>query len=673
MLRRFLAKLTSDSKQGKGNTPQWVAKNQHVTNNMNEIQLLNGHTDIIRALVRIDSSSFASASDDCTIIIWNVDTGEAHMRLVGHTSTITCMLLVSRNTLISGSADRSLIIWDLTTGTASKVIPDCHQGSVKCLLRLDSVSFMSAGNDKHLNIWKTSGELVDLIERNEQENLNCVLMISNNRVVTAGNSAEMVVYSLIEKRCISLLVAHREPVRCLINLNANMFVSASIDGQIVVWSTTTLMALHEFNFHKTYINSDHVYIYNVHQLVKLSEQYLAACIGSGYTIYKIGDKNAEIVMECLNAHSATVLAIAPLYYGTALVTSSADTTIRFWGSKLEFQFRTPPVPKPTSTADSKSPSSSSSKSIFSSGSSRSSKSSKSDSAAVGSDGPRGAHSDPRYDIKYVPMEKSVERSSVSSFLTATLLDSDKPSVGVYPPRLIGDVCCHSDQVNIILPLSPFSFASASGDGSIVIWRDGRVQSAFRGELSVASLRQWHTKQIEMSILEATTSHYTSSEAKYSLSGSASSLDEFAPRNPTRDFLAFDPKSLSNSQNSLPSNPASILPPNANGSTNTSPTSTTTPSMPSLDTNTAWNTNSQSAVSSPRSLTNDRPGSGKITPLASNTTLPPRVSVRVPPYIADNAYYLFYELNFSLEQVQEALLAEGNSEAIVVAALAELQQ
>lgn len=56
MLRRFLAKFTSDSKSGRGNAPQWTTKNQHVTNNMNEIQLLDGHTDIVRALVRIDAS-----------------------------------------------------------------------------------------------------------------------------------------------------------------------------------------------------------------------------------------------------------------------------------------------------------------------------------------------------------------------------------------------------------------------------------------------------------------------------------------------------------------------------------------------------------------------------------------------------------------------------------------
>ena len=593
---------------------------------------------------------------------------------------------------------------------------------------------MSAGNDKHLNIWKTSGELVDLIERNEQENLNCLLMISNKRVVTAGNSAEMVVYSLAEKRCVSLLVAHREPVRCLINLNASMFVSASIDGQIVVWSSMTLTALHEFNFHKTYINTDHVYIYNVHQLVKLSDQYLAACIGNGYSVYKIAEKSAECVMECLNAHSATVLAIAPLYYGTALVTSSADTSIRLWGSKIEFQFRPPPMRQPPPPTGTTHPSGSQTPQKGPSSTPKG-KPSKNDPNA----GDPSKAVDPRFDIKYVPPEKTVERNSVSSFLTSTLLDSDKPSVGIYPPRLIGDVCCHSDQVNIILPLSPFSFASASSDGGIVIWRDGRVQSAIRGELSIMSLRQWHTKHTEMSILEATTSHYASSEAKYSLSGSSSSLPQHhqqqhqgqlrqqqllhsgaMARSPSTDFVVFDSPSNNTSPTSTTTNiPHTAATPSPSSTHSTispvlsvdslatllSPPGSNPPIPPLQQQQQQQQQRQQyggSSLASPRSPrehqratsagstgSSSTPGSAKFFHTASSSNIPtastllppanqpgvyvPKVHVRVPPYIADNAYYLFYELNYSLEQVQQALLADGNSEAIVVAALAELQQ
>lgn len=659
---------------------------------------------------------------------------------------------------------------------------------------------MSAGNDKHLNIWKTDGELIDLIERNEQENLNCVLMISNKRLVTAGNGAEMVVYSLIEKRCVSLLLAHREPVRCLVSLNSTMFASASIDGQIVIWSSVTLTQIHDLNYHKTYINADHVYMYNVHQLVKLSEQYLAACIGCGFTVFKISEKAAECVMECLNAHSATVLSIAPLYYGTALVTSSADTTIRIWGSKVDFQFRPPPASKPnapnpnqnektqgSNSKDSKHTSSSASSRSKSSKSETNSKQASSSSESSHRDasgtkdnaamGTNAIPADPRIDAKYVPAEKTVERSSMSSLLT--LLDSEKPSVGTYPPRLLGDVCCHSDQVNVILPLSPFSYASASSDGGIVIWRDGRVQSSFRTDWAISSLKQWHTKQFEMGILEATTTQYASAEAKYSLNGSESSLGERSmfSNNPTNaqtnnNFQNFQNFPTPGASNAVPShlstngstgsnsttismlgrtpytretnsfdlnrspstdivpsgafdsaihtpgstspipNPIQVLPmhPNAANQNSSShavrtPPAILTPTL-SFESITHLNQNPSGSslggagsqgsggLASPRSPASSRPGSGKLpfnmqnmnanqyqqhnlaqqqamrySPYANKVAH----QVKVPPFIADNAYYLYYELGYTLEQVQESLLADGNNESIVIAAIAELQQ
>lgn len=636
---------------------------------------------------------------------------------------------------------------------------------------------MSAGNDKHLNIWKTDGELVDLIERNEQENLNCVLMLSNTRemrdvrVVTAGNGAEMVVYSLTERRCISLLVAHREPVRCLISISPTMFASASIDGQIVIWSATTLTKLFDLNFHKTYINAEHVYIYNVHQLVKLSETYLAACIGSGYAVYKITEKSAETVMECFNAHSATVLSIAPLYYGTALVTSSADTTIRIWSSKNEFQFRTPPAQRAnpnskdslnSSTSGSKgTPSSTPSKSKGGRGDSNSGSSKDSKDPKLAH--PTVSNTDPRIDAKYIPAEKVVERGSMGPIFT--LLDSDRPATGTYPPRLIGDVCCHSDQVNVVLPLSAFSFASASSDGGIVIWRDGRVQSSLRTDLAIQSLKQWHLKQFEMSILEATTSQYASSEAKYALNGSESSLGERMGSVPgghnglvsggiqsstfsssghpsnlpshlmtggssgsgngslsgtssglnrdTREFARSPsselvPSAHFDSQLNTPNSPLHAHHPLASGndrgqsSSAPHPLLSPTPSYDSMShlsiTHVGAIGGVNSGLNSPRSPDSSRPSSGKLQFAASPNQqhhqvlhgsgsnhgahlLPPqghlntaaRGHVRVPPYIADNAYYLYYELNYSLEQVQEALLAEGNSEAIVIAAISELQQ
>lgn len=93
-------KETPKDHDNEGDVPQ--------TNTINEMQILEGHKDIVRLLIKIDEFRLASASDDCQIIVWNHATGQRLFTLTGHTRPITCMLMLDRHTLLSGSSDRSI-------------------------------------------------------------------------------------------------------------------------------------------------------------------------------------------------------------------------------------------------------------------------------------------------------------------------------------------------------------------------------------------------------------------------------------------------------------------------------------------------------------------------------------------------------------------------------------
>jgi WD40 repeat protein len=141
-------------------------------NNINELQVLQGHTDIVRVLLKIDEQRLASASDDAKIIIWNHTTGEKLMVLEkgGHTVQVTCLLLLGRNKLASGSSDKTIKIWDLTTGECKRTLT-AHQGSIKCLCMLPNNQFCSGANDRQLCVWSLDGELLGTIERQEEESI----------------------------------------------------------------------------------------------------------------------------------------------------------------------------------------------------------------------------------------------------------------------------------------------------------------------------------------------------------------------------------------------------------------------------------------------------------------------------------------------------------------------
>lgn len=75
------------------------------------------HTASVNCLALLPSGLFGSGSDDCTLRIWNPDTGAAVGRpLTGHTSVVSAVAVSPDGAMIaSGSNDRTVRLWDAHT------------------------------------------------------------------------------------------------------------------------------------------------------------------------------------------------------------------------------------------------------------------------------------------------------------------------------------------------------------------------------------------------------------------------------------------------------------------------------------------------------------------------------------------------------------------------------
>jgi WD40 repeat protein len=124
-----------------------------LTNTLDEVTILEGHEDMVRIVCVIDNASLlATASDDCTVRLWDWRSGAPVAVLRGHKRPITCLLKLSAKRLASGSSDERILIWNVVTGQLVREL--CfHPTGVQCMIRLGENTIASGGERKNLLVF----------------------------------------------------------------------------------------------------------------------------------------------------------------------------------------------------------------------------------------------------------------------------------------------------------------------------------------------------------------------------------------------------------------------------------------------------------------------------------------------------------------------------------------
>lgn len=117
-----------------------------------EVLRFSGHTDVVRKLLILPNDTFASASNDGTVKIWDLNSGNVLQTLGGHSSFVYDLTSLPNGDIVSTGEDRSVRIW--RNGAIFQVITlPCI--SVWCVAALENGDFTVGGSDKTVRVFSS--------------------------------------------------------------------------------------------------------------------------------------------------------------------------------------------------------------------------------------------------------------------------------------------------------------------------------------------------------------------------------------------------------------------------------------------------------------------------------------------------------------------------------------
>jgi len=115
------------------------------------LKVLEGHTDKVDQVTLTGDGRAISKSFDNTLRIWNIETYQCLSVLRGHSYHINDFVITSDGRLISASSDSTVRVWDLETSKCLKVLK--HNNHVTHVAMMKDGHVFSASEDDKIRTW----------------------------------------------------------------------------------------------------------------------------------------------------------------------------------------------------------------------------------------------------------------------------------------------------------------------------------------------------------------------------------------------------------------------------------------------------------------------------------------------------------------------------------------
>nr|CAD2162177.1 unnamed protein product [Meloidogyne enterolobii] len=290
----------------------------------------------------------ASSSEDCTIKVWDFESGEFERTLKGHTDTVQDIVFNSSGKLLAScSADMSIKIWDFVTTYECLKTLKGHEHNISSIAFLPNSDFILSGSrDKLIKLWDvTNGYCVQNFSKHTEWVRVVLVNEEGTYFASCSSDKSIIVWCLATKTPKATLIGHEHVVEALhwvpekncgqilsseqstmegVNGKSEqtvlLLISASRDRSIKFWDVFAGTCLFSLIGHDNWVTG-----------IKLHPNgKLVVSVSDDKTIRVWSLEHRRCIKTIQQAHEQFITSVDFHQKLPFVVTSSVDTTVKVW-------------------------------------------------------------------------------------------------------------------------------------------------------------------------------------------------------------------------------------------------------------------------------------------------------------------------------------------------------
>ncbi|WP_225885327.1 NB-ARC domain-containing protein [Leptolyngbya sp. KIOST-1] len=269
-----------------------------------------------------DGQWLATGSDDGTIRLWQVSTGQCHKTFIGHTAWVRSVVFSPNGQwLATGSNDTTIRLWQVSTG-------QCHKTFTGHSVRVSSVIFSPNGqwmatssDDATIRLWEVStGQCHRTFTGHTNSVRSVVFSPDGQWLATGSDDATIRLWQVSTGQCHRTLAGHANSVRSVVfSPDGQWLATGSDDTTIWLWQVSTGQCHKTFTGHTNWVTS---------VVFSPDGQWLAT--GSDDATIRLWQVSTGQCHRTFTGHTSYVTSVVFSPDGQWLATGSSDATIRLW-------------------------------------------------------------------------------------------------------------------------------------------------------------------------------------------------------------------------------------------------------------------------------------------------------------------------------------------------------